>query len=155
MGRGRPRKSIEQHLADGTYRADRHGPLPTADDPTPPPVKPSDLGGEAGEFWDQVTGLLRGVVRDRDAPLLAELCWQWAELRRIKAVIAKTKPGAKGYNQLLVGHAITTDKFDKIAGRFGLTPADRAKLKVEAVGPPKPKVLARPPTKLDRTGPPK
>ena len=27
-GRGRPRKSVEEHIRDGTYRRGRHGPKP-------------------------------------------------------------------------------------------------------------------------------
>lgn len=33
---GRHRKSLEQHVLDGTYRADRHGPMPEVRNETPP-----------------------------------------------------------------------------------------------------------------------
>lgn len=164
----RPRKCLEDHVRDGTYRADRHGPLPShlakgggpsvapdvVGSERNPPVKPADLTGPAATIWANLLKLLGPVVNERDGPMLAELCWHWAELRRVKDVIAKTKPGEKGYNQLLIASGICTDKLDKIAGRFGLTPADRAKLKVEASGPPVAKVPTRPKTKLDQQGPP-
>jgi phage terminase small subunit len=152
---GRPRKPVEARILDGTYKPSRHGPPPDAGDEVAPPAKPADLDGDAAVLWDTIVPMLATVARERDAPMLAELCWQWAELRRIKAVIAKKKPGAKGYNQLLVAAGICTDKFEKIASRFGLTPSDRAKLGVVQAGPVRAKVATRQPTALDRAGGPK
>ena len=149
-----PRKPLEAHLRDGTYRHDRHGPIPDDVQTFTPPRKPADLVGDAGEFWDTITALLAGVVRDRDAPLLAELCWHWSELRRVKKVLATKQPGEAGYNTLLVAVGILTDKFDKIASRFGLTPADPARLNVEVAAPVKARVATRPRTKLDKMGKP-
>src|SRR5262249_21180976 len=71
---GRPRKPIEKHLLDGTFRADRHGPVPDDAGSGPAPVKPADLDDLAGAFWDRVVLLLAGIVRDRDGEQLAELC---------------------------------------------------------------------------------
>lgn len=152
---GRNRRPVESRLLDGTYQPSRHGPLPDPVEGAGPPVKPADLDGDAGRLWDSLTVLLAGVVRDRDATMLAELCWQWAELQRIKEVIAKKTPGAKGYNQLLVAAGICTDKFDKIASRFGLTPSDRAKLGATQSEPIRPVVAIRPKSALDKQGPPK
>lgn len=42
---GRPRLSAEEHRIRGTYRADRHGPLPDA--PAPAPVEPPQETSEA------------------------------------------------------------------------------------------------------------
>ena len=152
----RHRKPVEMRLLDGTYQPSRHGPLPAdLGDAFAPPVKPSDLKGDASKLWDTLTVMLAGVVRDRDGLMLAELCQWWAELRRVKTVLAATTPDAKGYNGLLVAAAVCTDKLDKIASRFGLTPSDRAKLGAESTGPVKPRVATRPKTALDQSGPPK
>lgn len=151
---GRHRVPVEKRIRDGTYKPSRHGPPPDTSADVAPPVKPADLEGDASALWDSLVELLAGVVRDRDAAMLAELCWQWAELRRIKAVIAAKTPGEAGYNALLVAAGICTDKFDKIASRFGLTPSDRAKLGADKAGPAKPKVAVRPKTALDKSGPP-
>ncbi len=158
-----PRKSLEQHIKDGTYRRDRHGPRPEEIARTPVservvpanPERPEDLTGVAGEVWDKLIGLLGEAVHDRDRPLLAELCRWWAELKRVQTALAESAPGEKGYNQLLIAGGICSDKLDKLASRFGLTPADRAKLKAENTGPPIAKVPTRPRTKLDQQGPPK
>ena len=151
-----PRKPIERHVLDGTYRADRHGAiLADLGDAFAPPVKPPDLTGDASKLWDTLIVMLAGVVRDRDGLMLSELCEWWSELRRVKTALVASAPDAKGYNQLLVAAGICSDKFDKIANRFGLTPCDRAKLGAESTGPVKPRVATRPKTALDLSGPPK
>lgn len=177
---GRPRKSIADHLKDGTYRRDRHGPLPgesadaatvatptrepssLANPPTDdaiathaPPRKPADLVGDAAAMWDRLVVMLAGVVRERDAATLAEMCRWHAELRRVQAVLGKMTPGAKGYNQLLVAAGICGDKFEKLAGKFGMNPTDRGKLRIVESGPRVAKVPTRPRTKLDMKGPPR
>ena len=118
-------------------------------------MRPSDFTSVEKKFWDELTALLGNVIRERDGPLLAELCRFRYELSLIRKELRKTRPGAKGYNQLLVASGIAFDKYDKIASRFGLTPSDRAKLRAEMVGPVKAKVATRKPTKLDKQGGPK
>ncbi len=152
---GRPRKPVVKHVLDGTYRADRHGPLPVDPDAVPAPVKPADLTGAAGDLWDRIVRLLPGVVRDRDAEQLAEMCRWWARAQRVGAALDKAQPGSLRFGRLTSQAATATGTFDRIAKRFGLTPADRAALTVEPTGPAKPKVATRPPTKLDKAGPPK
>jgi phage terminase small subunit len=155
----RPRKPVAEHLKNGTYRADRHGPLASDDVPREafaPPVKPAEMNSDAAAVWDRVIPLLAGSVRDRDSPLLAELCYWWAELERVTAVRDGMVPGEKGYNSILIASGICADKVVKLSEKFGLTPADRAKLKPEvAAGPAAAKVPTRPRTKLDAKGKPK
>lgn len=146
----RIRRPVESRLLDGTYEPGRHGPLPDPAESVTPPTRPDDLTGTARKYWDELLGLLPGVVRERDGPMLAEMCRFRYELTRIRGELRRTKPGGKGYNQLLVASGIAFDKFDKIASRFGLTPSDRAKLRAEMSGPVKAKVAVRKPTKLDR-----
>ena len=153
--RGRKRRPVESRLLDGTYEPGRHGPLPDADEPTDPPIRPADLTGNARKFWDELVRLLANVARERDGPLLADLCRWRAELARVRVELKRTRPGAKGYNQLLIGAGICSDKMDKIASRFGLTPSDRARLRAESPVVQKPRVASRPATKLDRNGRPK
>ncbi len=164
---GRRKAPIEQKIKNGTYRPCRDGPLPSAmpvesgdlavgDTANAVPlVKPADLTGDAAAMWEKMSRTLAGVVKERDAVYLVEMCRWWAELRRVQAVLSKTTPGAKGYNQLLIGAGICADKFDKLGSRFGLTPSDRAKLRAEVATVQKAKVATRPRTKLDQQGPPK
>lgn len=129
--------------------------MPDADEPTQPPIKPTGMERGQSKVWDQLFPLISRVAREGDAPLLADLCFWWNELRKIKAEISKMKPSDKRYNQRITGAAIIQDKVDKIACRFGLTPADRTRLRVEMAGPQKPRVATRPRTKLDKNGKPK
>ena len=151
---GRPRKPIEKHLLDGTFRSDRHGLPPDDNDAVAPPTKPTDLDGDAGKFWDRVVALLAGIVRDRDAPQLVELCQWWATTQKVRKSLDKSQPGSLRYGRLMNQASTAAATFDRIAKRFGLTPADRATLHVEQTGPVRAKVAVRPKTALDQAGPP-
>lgn len=155
MPRGQ-RKSVEQHVLDGTYRADRHGPLTPDNTPAiaPPPMPPK-LTETERVVWRQLVGVLTGVVKPRDVTTLVELCRWVVRADTIAAVLAVAQPGQKGYTQLLTAAAIATDKVAVLSGRFGLSPADRAKLGVDTSTPTPAKVKTRPRTKLDGEAPPK
>ena len=151
--RGR-RKSIEEHQLAGTYRADRHGPLTPDDEPAaaPPPMPPG-LPDDAAAKWAELVAVLAGRLKRPDVPMLENLARWMAEADKLSAVRAEMKPGDKGYAQNLTMYAIATDKIALHSTRFGMTPADRAKLRAEvATGPAKPKVATRPRTALDAKG---
>jgi phage terminase small subunit len=154
---GRPRKSVEQHVLDGTYRKDRHGPLTPENTPAtaPPPPVPSNLTTAERAAWKQLTALLAGVVKPRDTPTLVELCRWMARADLIAVALAAVKPGAKGFAQLLTAAAIATDKVAVLSGRFGLSPSDRAKLGADVHTPAPAQVKTRPRTALDGQAPPK
>lgn len=150
---GRPRRPIDMRLLDGTYEPSRHGPLPESEETAPKLLsKPVGLTGDTSKIWDRLFPLVAPVARERDMPLLVELCAWWSELNRVRAALKKSGPGSKGYNQLLVSAGICSDKVDRIASRFGMTPSDRAKLRAESVGAVKARVASRPKTALDRLG---
>jgi phage terminase small subunit len=128
---GRPRKPIEAKILDGTYREDRDGPLPQAvfeGVPSPPP----DMKGDALKFWKKHVPELvaKGIAKAIDGPQLALMCEWWAKYQRFSRMIEKMKNEDRRLVQAMTGCAIASDKFDKIAARFGLTPSDRAKLRV-------------------------
>ena len=130
-----------------------------ADEPAERLVRPPSLTGRAAEVWDELAGLLGGVVRRRDVPALVELC-RWVERsERIAKELDAMPPAAREFKGLLVAAGIATDKVAMLTARFGLSPADRARIKADKVaGPaaaPKPKVKTRQPTKLDAAGGPK
>lgn len=114
-GSGRPRKSAANLKLHGTYRKDRHATRP--DDGAEPPltVKPEWLTGEASAFWDRVIVPLaksgRAVVADGE--MAAGMCDWWREWRDAPSIAAKN---------------IAWKNFVSCASRFGLSPADRAKL---------------------------
>lgn len=132
MPGGRPRKPDELKILDGSWRPDRDG-SPSSQavadgDPKPPPY----LKGEALAFWNQVVpGLVdNNVAKTRDSAELALMCEWWGRLRKFTRQLDRMKGNDKRLYQMTVLVSIATDKFDKIASRFGLTPADRAKLRI-------------------------
>lgn len=144
----RPRKSLEHHLKNGTYRPDRHGPLPApsgADDaPAGDIPRPSSLANRAAEVWADLVGLLRGVIRRRDVPALAELC-RWIERsERIAAELDVLAPSSPKFKNLLIAAGIATDKVAALTRQFGLTPADRSRLKGVDTKPAKPAIRTAP-----------
>jgi hypothetical protein len=82
----------------------------------------------------RLTDLVRWLVR---ADLIA------AEMRTLT-------PASKEFKPLVVAAAVATDKVERLSAVFGMSPADRAKL-----GMTVPRVMTRPQTDLDRTGPPR
>lgn len=140
-------------MLDGTYRADRHGPLTPADQPAPPPPPPKHLTEAERKAWDTLSNLLSGVVKPRDVPTLVELCRWVARADGLAVALESVGPGEKGFAQLLTASAIATDKVLLLSTRFGLSPADRMRLREEG-RPTVSKVRTRPRTALDAAPPP-
>ncbi len=139
----RPRKPHELKVLEGTFRPDRDGDpatVPASGSPAPP----AHLKGEALAFWKSVVpGLIEaGVAKERDAAELAGMCEWWARYRRFSRQLDRAKGTAKNLQAMVVRAGISWDKFASIACRFGLTPADRAKLRADLT-PKKPGVAAR------------
>lgn len=132
MTPGRPPKPPEMRILDGTHRDDRHGKPEEQVHAAGTPQKP-ELFAEASALWDQlVPGLTaRGIVGESDQPMLVVMC-EWGGLyRRSMAALAKLKGmGSKTARVLTMQAAEASRHFETIACRFGLTPADRAKLRV-------------------------
>jgi phage terminase small subunit len=157
--RGRPRKPAEEHYANGTYKPGRHGPLPTVPDPVEaPPEKPADLLDDVSAKWDAVVPPLAHLLRPAHGGLLLELCRWLVRADELDEALAARKPGTKGYSTLLTAASTATTNLLALSQRFGLSPADRAKMKVlvtaTTAAPAKPKVATRPRTALDGAPPP-
>lgn len=134
MPKGRPRKPVALKLLDGTHRPDKDGPVCEQVQAGGAPLAPKHLLGEALAFWnDVVPGLVAmGVAAACDAPALALMCEWWARYRRFSEDLDNHAVPASKVYQTTVMVGIATTNFDRLAARFGLTPSDRAKLRVEA-----------------------
>jgi phage terminase small subunit len=120
MPRGRPRKPVAQHIAEGSYREDRHGPASTR--PLKPPRKPKGLRGKAAEFWDERVKelIVAGVAASTDTESLELLCRTWAAL-------CECQPDPED-KDVMVSWKTLFSAWCQLASRFGLTPSDRAKI---------------------------
>ena len=135
--RGRPRKPVERKILDGTFRQDRDGPAPAG--PLGEPAKPPFLSPIAADLWDLVVpGLVaQGVAGERDTPALVSMCEWWSLYRVNMDRLYQTAGGqarkvplaGKPARALQIGAAEASRQFQALAARFGLTPADRARLK--------------------------
>lgn len=144
---------------NGTYRPGKHGPRPTVPDPVEgPPAKPADLSADVAAKWDATVPHLAHLLRPYHAALLVDLCRWQVRAEQIEQAIEKTTVGEKEYVALLNAAATVTGALLGLSQRFGLTPADRAKMKLlpttSAAQAAKPKVAARPRTALDGQAPP-
>ncbi len=115
-----PRKSIEQHLAAGTYRPDRHSPRAAA--PSGAPEQPADLPAETVWLWELVCSSCP-TISPLDGPALAMLCELWLQHERFKHEVSPNK-----YYMALSA----LKQFTRLAERFGLDPASRERLRIPA-----------------------
>jgi P27 family predicted phage terminase small subunit len=136
MGRrGPPKQPLELKLLNGTYRRDRDGDLAERVVVLGEPKKPEDLPPEASAFWEQwVPRLVElGIAKDVDAPALEQMCFWWARSKELRQVLQKISRAVltKEYFRTQVLAAQADKSFNNIASRFGLTPADRTRLRNE------------------------
>lgn len=158
--RGRPSEPVEHHLKTGHYRPSKHGPRPTVPDPVEgPPAKPAGLSPEVSAKWDATVPHLAHLLRPYHAALLVDLCRWQVRAEQVEAAISPLVPGSKEHVALIGVAATVTSTLLALSQRFGLSPADRAKMKLlppaaASGSPAKPKVATRPRTKLDGQAPP-
>lgn len=134
MPAGRPRKPIAQHERDGTFNVTRHSArklrTPTFDGQ---PEKPKGMSKDAQKLWDYLVPRLaeKGVATDIDVPVLEQLCWWWARLKKLQ----RKRKGTDDY-QFDCRLAMTSKQFHALAAKCGVTPIDRARLEVASGNDP-------------------
>lgn len=132
MPGGKPRKPDELKILDGTFRKDKDGDPAQSVIAEGEPAMPPHLKGDAAAFWGEIVPQLlkMGVAKASDSAALAMMCEWWGRYRRFSRLLDRmpsTNP--KQYRTLgMVGLAWMN--FEKAAAKFGLTPSDRAKLRV-------------------------
>ncbi len=141
--KGRPRKPITVKILEGTFRADRDTAhllgLPVGE-----PKPPAHLAGVPLDLWQQIIpGLIsRGFVSACDDTALSLMVEWLAKYRRYSDAADSMPIDDKGLYQMTLLAGIAATNFDRFASRFGLTPADRSRLKVDPATAPR-KVAAR------------
>ena len=118
----RPAKALAEHHLQGTYREDRHGTRgdnAVAAGPLPEP--PNWMQPEALEEYRRVQQAFgnTGMRTCLDAAMLIAYCQLWARLVEAEKAIPYVAPPAAYFSA-----------FATIAGRLGLDPQSRARLRV-------------------------
>lgn len=89
---GHNRKPVAQHLAEGTYRAHRHGPAATITKPKGKLRKPDGLTDRQSAIWDELESMLPpGVAGEADSIAFAMfVTWYglWKDATRSPAPLA-------------------------------------------------------------------
>lgn len=119
MGRGRPRKSDAQKEIEGNPG---RRPLGGEVAVKGAPVRPKRMGKEGGWLWNIV---VQSWMSEIDTAELIVLCDTW-ELLCAATRAAKRDPMNPEIRNSYVRYKA---EFDKLAARFGLTPADRSKIR--------------------------
>lgn len=129
---GRPPKPAAVHKALGSYREGRHG----GDEPVAIGVldKPA-MNDKAAWCWDQIAEQLKANgAAAADVPLVVRLCNWWATAETCQERIDS---GAWEYRDLCM-LSMASKHIEKLAAMLGLSPSDRARLRVkkpESTGP--------------------
>lgn len=139
---GRPIKSTEEHIKDGTYRKDRHANRGVKLEVLEEISVPEELTNHAKEKWLEIVPVLHknGLVTAVDLPTLTDafiaygaaqeclaivqdkfgsIAAYWAQLNKFKEVDLIQK-----YNESM-------EIYKKTMEKYGVTPAARARIKVQ------------------------
>ena len=131
----RPRKPVEAHLRDGTYRPDRHG-KPMAIGGMVAPPRPRYFTRQEQQLWAYVCADLEaaGILDHADLPTIEGLVCCWSLAREARAVWRRE--GLQGVGAAGQPKAHWALKLEaearrdslRFASALGLSPASRAQL---------------------------
>lgn len=133
---GRPRKTDQQKLLEGTYRKDRARQTPKFKTIAGVPDPPMHLDDLAKDEWVHMIQELKaiGILQTVDLLPLAMYCSEmslyWKCQEKLKNGVTNINPSS-GIATRKPEVSIASQALNnamKIAGRFGFTPADREKL---------------------------
>ena len=116
---GRPRKPTKTLKLEGAFKKDPKRARPDEPEPEGVPILPGELGHYGLDQWNRVIPQLvkMGVATEVDSDSLYAMCKEW--------------------DRYMSGTHSALGNWIKIAGRFGLTPSDRAGLVVKQKEPDK------------------
>ena len=140
MGRGRPKKPIEAHKYEGTYRDDRHSGTLEGQVLSIAPRVPGSLKDEGKKEWQRISKLLvrDNLLTDYDLKNLELYCMQFDIIYEANESIREKGVLMKGQNTTIKNPAwqILKESIEivrKISEKYGFTPVDRAKVNVQKV----------------------
>lgn len=136
MGARGPAPTKKRELRErGSWLA-KHRP-PDLELPTGAPEKPAKMKGEAAAEWDRVVPLLasKGALSPGDRAALIVLCEAWADYVTLGRRLAKVTTGPVDERKIQTMRQDAYARLVAMLTRFGLTPADRARVKVPEAAP--------------------
>ena len=142
MPKGRPAKATERHKADGTYQPVRHAKRLDAKPADGIPEAPPDFDSRHREKWFELCGHLKdlGVLANQDLDSIRAYCifwWRFQDANKdldMYGTVIETEKGRRVNPSWRV--VIETQKeISRLWSVFGLTPADRARIKIEKPKP--------------------
>lgn len=129
-GAGQPRKPIEQHIADGTYRANVHAAWKKPLAPLSTDLeKPELVKGEASAIWDQVIAdLPPNTLHRLDRFNLERYCLTAAKWRDVQANLMICDPLDKSHYNLVQTSIMLNKMLENLGDVLGLTKVSRDKI---------------------------
>lgn len=93
---------------------------------------PEGMSEVAAEQWRSVVGLLqpRGALSEGDRMALTLMCELWAEDRTLNAEVAKEEAGSMDWKRVVNARHEVRKQLVVMLTKFGLTPVDRPRVKV-------------------------
>ena len=138
---GRPPKSVEDHIANGTYKKSRHEGRGITIEPLEKLPPPQSLSKRAAEKWDEIVPamLSAGLVSVVDAVILkdaftsydiAQDCLEQVNGYESYGVYLRGLDKTRQMN-LLDSYTQHMNRFNKIMMKFGVTPEARTRMRVK------------------------
>ena len=132
---GRKPKTVEQHKADGTYRADVHGdrielhlaPVPAGE--LPPPAH---LAAAGRELWVQLVDLFPASITRANIPGLEVYCETWDLYQQLRPRMAADPTD----RDVRTAWRAVSDVLDRCGRQWGWTPLAMASIRVPPPPPP-------------------
>ena len=138
---GAPPKPIAQHLADGTYRADRMGDRVYAEPVGDLGEPPADLPAQGVRLWIDTADTLAQTLGQSDRAVVEGMCRWWCLL--LDELQAAARACDEREKSTAVANAGTaTRAFMSMAGAIGATPIARQRLRGAAADAPEDDLLA-------------
>lgn len=128
--RGPPPKSKKELTTAGSQFASERP--PDLELPAAKLSPPEGMEAEAAKQWRHVVGLLepRGALTDGDRMALTVMCELWADDRKLGVAIQSEEPGSIDWKRVNSARNEVRKQLVVMLMKFGLTPADRTRVKV-------------------------
>lgn len=127
-------KPTAEHVRDGTYQPCRHDDRADAHFPDGPPSMPDGLDPQAKWLWKLVEdNVPHKVLSPADSAMLLYVCRWWSIWREYDRQIDE---GENDPYKMMIQAATAGKKVVEGLAKFGLSPRDRATLKIPSGGEP-------------------